>query len=165
MHHHFIIQKQRVKEEWMRPWKIRISWNIKENSISGGAFVFDCTIRFRIFHLDHFQLLMDIAQNCWWKGSDPKKTTAVHQSHTTHFDFLLQEAGNARSGNWNLGGKWMLIVRLIYEERSFDLVANNVLYNFFRLFNSSMVNCFVFSNFQLCFQLFSTFFDFFQLCS
>jgi hypothetical protein len=68
---------------------------------------------------------------------------------TTHFDFLLQEAGNARSGNWNLGGKWMLIVRLIYEERSFDLVANNVLYNFFRLFNSSMVNFFVFSNFQL----------------
>jgi hypothetical protein len=23
-------------------------------------------------------------------------------------------------GNWNLGGKWMLIVRLICEERSFD---------------------------------------------
>ena len=76
-----------------------------------------------------------------------------------HYDFLLQEAGNAWSGNWNRGGKRMLIVRLIYEERSFDLVGNYVLYNFFRFFNSYMVNFFVFSNFQL----FSTFFNFFQL--
>jgi hypothetical protein len=87
----------------------------------------------------------------------------------------LQEAGNAWSGNWNLWGKWMLIVRLIYEERSFDLVGNYVLYNFFRFFNSSMVNFFAFSNFQLfsaffnLFQLFllvfSTFFNLFQLFS
>jgi hypothetical protein len=54
----FIIHKQRVKEEWMQTWKIRISWNIKQNSIS-GAFVFDSTIWFRIFHLDHFQLLLN----------------------------------------------------------------------------------------------------------
>jgi hypothetical protein len=75
----------------------------------------------------------------------------------------LQEAGNAWSGNWNLGGKWMLIVRLIYEERSFDLVGNYALYNFFRLFNSSMVKFFVFSfsTFFSFFQLFSTFFNFF----
>ena len=158
------IQKQRVEEEWMRPWKIRISWNIiriKQNFISGRAFVFDYTIWFRIFHLDHYFF------NFWWiscKTADGKEAIRKRRppcfTHNRrwkeffYFDFLLQEAGNAWSGNWNLWGKWMLIVRLIYEERSFDLVGNYVLYNIFRLFNSSMVKFFVFS--------FSTFFSFFQ---
>jgi hypothetical protein len=78
----------------------------------------------------------------------------------------LQEAG---TGNWNLGEKWMLIVRLIYEERSFDFVGKYVLYKFFSTLSTLL--SWMFSSFQIFnfFQPFSTFFpsvfNFFQLCS
>ena len=168
------MQKQRMKEEWMQTWKIRISWNMKQNSISGGAFVFDCTIRYRIFHLDHFQLLL----NEWISRKTVDGKEAIRKrrpqrfTHSRiwneffHYDFLLQEAG---TGNWNLGEKWMLIVRLIYEERSFDFVGKYVLYKFFSTLSTLL--SWMFSSFQIFnfFQPFSTFFpsvfNFFQLCS
>ena len=82
------IQKQRVEEEWMRPWKIRSSWNIKENSIS-GAFVLDCTIRFRIFHLDHCQLLLNgYRAKLLMTGKERKRSEKDDRSasHTRDFE-------------------------------------------------------------------------------
>ena len=83
-----LFKKQRVKEEWMRPWKIRSSWNIKENSIS-GAFVLDCTIRFRIFHLDHCQLLLNgYRAKLLMTGKERKRSEKDDRSasHTRDFE-------------------------------------------------------------------------------
>ena len=113
-----------------------------------------------------FQLLMDIVQNCWWKGSDPKKTTAVLHTQQTLKGIFLFRFSFARS--------WKCLIRELEPWRktdadcSFDLRVEIVWFSrklcavqLFRFFNSSMVNFnfFVFSNFQP----FSAFFNLFQL--
>jgi hypothetical protein len=100
---------------------------MKQNSISGGAFVFDCTIRFRIFHLDHFQLLLNGYRAKLLMERKLSEKDDRSASHTADFEmnfpitiFFCKKLEMPGPENWNLGGKRMLIVRLICEERSFD---------------------------------------------
>ena len=100
---------------------------MKQNSIPGGAFVFDCTTRFRIFHLDHFQLLLNGYRAKLLMERKLSEKDDRSASHTADFEMnfpitilFCKKLEMPGPGNWNLGGKWMLIVRLICEERSFD---------------------------------------------
>jgi hypothetical protein len=164
----FIIHKQHVKEECMQTWKIRISWNIKQNSIS-GAFVFDCTIWFRIFHLDHFQLLLNgyrakLLMERKLSGKDDRSASPHSRlwNEFFHYDFVLQEAGNARSRELE---PW----RKMDADCSFDLRGETVWFRrklcVVQLFSTlSTLLWWMFSSFQIFnfFQPFSTFFNLFQ---
>ena len=172
----FIIHTQHVKEEWMQTWKIRISWNIKQNSIS-GAFVF-----WLYNSIPHFISSgsfsttfewMDIAQNCWWKGSYPKKTTAVlHTQQTLKWIFPLRFSF-ARSwkcqvqgiGTLEKNGCWLFV----WFTRRDRLISSESMCctNFFRLCQLFYRECFrlfkfstFFNLFQLFFLVLSTFFNF-----
>ena len=158
-----------MKEEWMQTWKIRISWNMKQNSISGGAFVFDCTIRYRIFHLDHFQLLL----NEWISRKTVDGKEAIRKrrpqcfTHSrlwnefSHYDFLLQEAGNARSRKLEPWRKkdadcsFDLRGEIVWLSRKLCVVQ---LFSTFQLFYGECFRLFKFSTFFNLFQLFSIFF-------
>ena len=124
-----------------------------------------------------FQLLMDIVQNCWWKGSDPKKTTAVLHTQQTLKGIFLFRFSFARS--WKCLIRELEPLRKMDADCSFDLRVEIVwfsrklcavqLFSIFQLFYGEFFRLFKFSTFFNLFQLFSTFFtsvfNLFQLFS